>query len=361
LERGKTPPRDQAVFRSLGTKALLDKKYRFAMTYWVDKYNQGMIVLRDGNKLPEKGNVVNLGDKSQGASKIKIVIQDDRNILVVHNIMFVNTTANGNATSDFLTQARALNLGENVTTESMLESFTPTTTGWLTLHKLYRIGAGCSSAAKRSQMSKMILFCRQQHEATLGANEKHNANEKQKSKFFSRFFSTSCPGGPSRLAPAQQTQKRLGGSKVEQRRKVRARKQRVLLHGVRHPHPGYPPRYHLFLHAYPLLQLGGDAGEIKREKELARGIGFDKLNLAEQPKDDNIKAHWNKLFILARSFPAQYWDKFVKKRVRQGGQRRERRGEQGERRRRQRVCAHAIISFSMLIADAVLVVTTIWR
>jgi hypothetical protein len=63
------------------------------------------------------------------------------------------------------------------------------------------------------------------------------------------------------------------------------------------PHPGYHPRHHLFLHAYRLLRLGGDAGEVKRKKEVARGIGFDKLYLAEQPKDDNIMADWNKLFI----------------------------------------------------------------
>jgi hypothetical protein len=66
-------------------RALLDKKYRFAMTDGVDKYNQGMIFLRDGDKLPKKGNVVDLGVKSRGASKNKMVIQDDRNILVVHN------------------------------------------------------------------------------------------------------------------------------------------------------------------------------------------------------------------------------------------------------------------------------------
>jgi hypothetical protein len=104
LERGQTPPRDNAVFRILGTKALLDKKYRFAMTDGVDKYNQGMIILRDGDKLPEKGDVVDLGIKSRGANKNKMVIQDDRNILVVHNFTFVNNTANalayGNATSD---------------------------------------------------------------------------------------------------------------------------------------------------------------------------------------------------------------------------------------------------------------------
>jgi hypothetical protein len=100
LEHGQTQPRDRAVFRILGTKALLDKKYRFTMTDEVNKYNQGMIVLRDGDKLPEKGDVVDLGIKSQGASKNKMVIQDNRNILVAHYIRFVNNTANGKATSD---------------------------------------------------------------------------------------------------------------------------------------------------------------------------------------------------------------------------------------------------------------------
>jgi ryanodine receptor 2 len=55
----------------------------------------------------------------------------------------------------------------------------------------------------------------------------------------------------------------------------------------------------------------------KREKEVARRLEFDGLYLAEQPEDDDIKAHWDKLVISARSFPARYWDKFVKKRVRQ--------------------------------------------
>ena len=44
---------------------------------------------------------------------------------------------------------------------------------------------------------------------------------------------------------------------------------------------------------------------------------FDGLYLAEQPADDDIKALWDKLVISARSFPVNYWDKFVKKRVRQ--------------------------------------------
>ena len=46
-------------------------------------------------------------------------------------------------------------------------------------------------------------------------------------------------------------------------------------------------------------------------------LEFDGLYLAEQPADDDIKALWDKLVISARSFPVNYWDKFVKKRVRQ--------------------------------------------
>merc|ERR1712088_610157 len=55
----------------------------------------------------------------------------------------------------------------------------------------------------------------------------------------------------------------------------------------------------------------------KREKEVARRLEFDGLYLVEQPEDDDVKAHWDKLVISAKSFPALYWDKFVKKRVRQ--------------------------------------------
>ena len=55
----------------------------------------------------------------------------------------------------------------------------------------------------------------------------------------------------------------------------------------------------------------------KREKEVARRLEFDGLYLSEQPEDDDLKAHWDKLVISAKSFPALYWDKFVKKRVRQ--------------------------------------------
>eukprot|EP00918_Siedleckia_nematoides_P083659 GHVU01183372.1.p1 GENE.GHVU01183372.1~~GHVU01183372.1.p1 ORF type:complete len:1551 (-),score=325.07 GHVU01183372.1:746-4819(-) len=54
----------------------------------------------------------------------------------------------------------------------------------------------------------------------------------------------------------------------------------------------------------------------KREKEIARSLEFDGLYVAEQPSDDDIKGHWDKLVISTRSFPDSYWDKFVKKKVR---------------------------------------------
>lgn len=55
----------------------------------------------------------------------------------------------------------------------------------------------------------------------------------------------------------------------------------------------------------------------KREKEIARRLEFDGLFIAEQPEDDDIKSHWDKLVISTKSFPVNYWDKFVKKKVRQ--------------------------------------------
>ena len=55
----------------------------------------------------------------------------------------------------------------------------------------------------------------------------------------------------------------------------------------------------------------------KREKEVARKMEFDGIYISEQPEDDNLKGHWDKMVISARSFPVNYWDKFVKKRVRE--------------------------------------------
>lgn len=55
----------------------------------------------------------------------------------------------------------------------------------------------------------------------------------------------------------------------------------------------------------------------KREKEIARSLEFDGLYISEQPAEDDIKGHWDKLVISTKSFPVNYWDKFVKKRVRE--------------------------------------------
>lgn len=55
----------------------------------------------------------------------------------------------------------------------------------------------------------------------------------------------------------------------------------------------------------------------KREKEIARRVEFDGLYIAETPEEDDIKAHWDKMVISAKTFPVNYWDKFVKKKVRQ--------------------------------------------
>ena len=54
----------------------------------------------------------------------------------------------------------------------------------------------------------------------------------------------------------------------------------------------------------------------KREKEVSRSLEFDGMWIAEQPSDDDIKGHWDKLVISTRCFPDKYWDKFVKKKVR---------------------------------------------
>ncbi|RNA06223.1 ryanodine receptor [Brachionus plicatilis] len=53
----------------------------------------------------------------------------------------------------------------------------------------------------------------------------------------------------------------------------------------------------------------------KREKEIARKLEFQGLWIAEQPDDDDLKSHWDKLVLGTRSFPDMYWDKFIKKKV----------------------------------------------
>merc|ERR1719495_136431 len=55
----------------------------------------------------------------------------------------------------------------------------------------------------------------------------------------------------------------------------------------------------------------------KREKQISRKMEFDGIYIAEQPEDDDLNGHWDKMVISAKSFPVNYWDKFVKKRVRE--------------------------------------------
>ncbi|KAI4896259.1 hypothetical protein NFI96_024984, partial [Prochilodus magdalenae] len=53
----------------------------------------------------------------------------------------------------------------------------------------------------------------------------------------------------------------------------------------------------------------------KREKELARKLEFDGLYITEQPNDDDIKGQWDRLVLNTPSYPNNYWDKFVKRKV----------------------------------------------
>jgi len=46
----------------------------------------------------------------------------------------------------------------------------------------------------------------------------------------------------------------------------------------------------------------------KREKEIARRLEFDGLYIAEQPEDDDIKSHWDKLVISAKWVSVWYTD-----------------------------------------------------
>ncbi|XP_051937189.1 ryanodine receptor 2 [Hippocampus zosterae] len=53
----------------------------------------------------------------------------------------------------------------------------------------------------------------------------------------------------------------------------------------------------------------------KREKEVARRLEFDGLYVARQPPEEDIKGQWDRLVINTASFPGNYWDKFVKRKV----------------------------------------------
>ena len=49
--------------------------------------------------------------------------------------------------------------------------------------------------------------------------------------------------------------------------------------------------------------------------QIARMLEFDGMWVAEQPADDDIRGHWDKMVISTRMWPDKYWDKFVKKKV----------------------------------------------
>ncbi|CAL8299057.1 unnamed protein product [Merluccius merluccius] len=53
----------------------------------------------------------------------------------------------------------------------------------------------------------------------------------------------------------------------------------------------------------------------KREKEIARRLEFDGVYVTDQPLEDDIKGQWDRMAINTRSFPSNYWDKFVKRKV----------------------------------------------
>ncbi|XP_028972792.2 ryanodine receptor 3 isoform X1 [Esox lucius] len=53
----------------------------------------------------------------------------------------------------------------------------------------------------------------------------------------------------------------------------------------------------------------------KREKGIARKLEFDGLYITEQPSDDDITGQWDRLVINTPSFPNNYWDKFIKRKV----------------------------------------------
>nr|XP_057915111.1 ryanodine receptor 2 isoform X2 [Doryrhamphus excisus] len=53
----------------------------------------------------------------------------------------------------------------------------------------------------------------------------------------------------------------------------------------------------------------------KREKEVARRLEFDGSYVTQQPPEEDIKGQWDRLVINTVSFPSNYWDKFVKRKV----------------------------------------------
>ncbi|XP_072031407.1 LOW QUALITY PROTEIN: ryanodine receptor 2-like [Amphiura filiformis] len=53
----------------------------------------------------------------------------------------------------------------------------------------------------------------------------------------------------------------------------------------------------------------------KREKEIARNAEFDGMWVVEEPSKDDFRNQWDRLAISTSTFPDNYWDKFVKKKV----------------------------------------------
>ncbi|KAL0964499.1 hypothetical protein UPYG_G00324660 [Umbra pygmaea] len=53
----------------------------------------------------------------------------------------------------------------------------------------------------------------------------------------------------------------------------------------------------------------------KREKEVARKMEFAGLYVTMQPSDEDMKSQWDRMVINTLSFPSNYWDKFVKRKV----------------------------------------------
>ncbi|KAG9346042.1 hypothetical protein JZ751_007858 [Albula glossodonta] len=85
----------------------------------------------------------------------------------------------------------------------------------------------------------------------------------------------------------------------------------VTVHFVLEESSGYMEptlRILAILHTVPLVIF-------KREKEVARKLEFDGLYITEQPSEDDIKGQWDRLVINTQSFPNNYWDKFVKRKV----------------------------------------------
>lgn len=49
----------------------------------------------------------------------------------------------------------------------------------------------------------------------------------------------------------------------------------------------------------------------KREKEIARRLEFEGIYIAEQPEDDDLKSHWDKLVISAKLVNTYYDQSFI--------------------------------------------------